>query len=72
MFSLKQVKRDVGDVTVLVNNAGVVSGKKFFEVSDDLSQLTFEVNTMAHFWVSLWLPQTDTLVLIRDITTMLL
>ncbi len=71
-FPSKQVKRDVGDVTVLINNAGVVSGKKFFEVSDDLSQLTFEVNTMAHFWVSLWLQQTCMLVLIRGITTTLL
>lgn len=46
------VKRDVGDVTVVVNNAGIVSGKKLDEVSDASVLLTMEVNTMAHFWVS--------------------
>eukprot|EP00731_Ephydatia_muelleri_P010580 Em0005g1166a len=45
------VKRDVGDVTVVVNNAGIVSGKKLDEVSDASVLLTMEVNTMAHFWV---------------------
>jgi len=47
-----QVKRDVGDVTILVNNAGIVTGKKFLELPDDKIDLTFRVNTTAHFWVS--------------------
>lgn len=46
------VKKDVGDVTILINNAGIVSGKKFLETEDWMIQKTFEVNTMAHFWVS--------------------
>lgn len=46
------VKRDVGDVSIIVNNAGIVSGKKIDEVSDANITLTMEVNTMAHFWVS--------------------
>lgn len=45
-----KVKEDVGEVTVLINNAGIVSGKKFFDVSDDMADLTFKVNTAAHFW----------------------
>lgn len=45
------VKQQVGDVTILVNNAGIVSGKKFLETDDRLIQKTMEVNTMAHFWV---------------------
>ena len=45
------MKEDVGEVTVLINNAGIVSGKKFFDVSDDMADLTFKVNTAAHFWV---------------------
>ena len=47
------VKKDVGDVTMLVNNAGIVSGKKFLETEDWKIQKTMEINTMAHFWVSL-------------------
>lgn len=47
-----QVKREVGDVTILVNNAGIVTGKKFMDAPDSLIEKTMEVNTMAHFWVS--------------------
>ncbi|KAJ4934047.1 hypothetical protein JOQ06_006854, partial [Pogonophryne albipinna] len=45
-----QVKREVGDVSILVNNAGIVTGKKFMEAPDSLIEKTMEVNTMAHFW----------------------
>ncbi len=47
-----QVKREVGDVSILVNNAGIVTGKKFMDAPDSLIEKTVEVNTMAHFWVS--------------------
>ncbi|KAM7401423.1 hypothetical protein PAMA_005563 [Pampus argenteus] len=45
-----QVKREVGDISILVNNAGIVTGKKFMEAPDSLIEKTMEVNTMAHFW----------------------
>ncbi|XP_036377177.1 epidermal retinol dehydrogenase 2 [Megalops cyprinoides] len=45
-----QVKREVGDVTILINNAGIVTGKKFMDAPDGLVEKTMEVNTMAHFW----------------------
>ncbi|CAL8343385.1 unnamed protein product [Merluccius merluccius] len=45
-----QVKREVGDVSILVNNAGIVTGKKFMDAPDTLIEKTMEVNTMAHFW----------------------
>ncbi len=48
----KQVKEDVGDVAVLVNNAGCVSGRRIWESSDSAIEETFQTNTMAHFWVS--------------------
>ena len=48
----EQVKKDVGDVTILINNAGVVSGKKFMDLPDDKIELTFQVNSIAHFWVN--------------------
>ncbi|KAI4881031.1 hypothetical protein NFI96_021800 [Prochilodus magdalenae] len=46
-----QVKREVGDVTILVNNAGIVTGKNFLQSPDALLQKTMEVNSMAHFWM---------------------
>ncbi len=46
----EQVRNDVGMVDVLVNNAGVVSGKPLLECSDDQIQRTMEVNIIAHFW----------------------
>ncbi|KAM6918884.1 short chain dehydrogenase/reductase family 16C, member 5a [Xenentodon cancila] len=45
-----QVKREVGDVGILVNNAGIVTGRKFIDSPDSLIEKTMEVNTMAHFW----------------------
>ncbi|NXC66503.1 RDHE2 dehydrogenase, partial [Anhinga anhinga] len=45
-----EVKKEVGDVSILVNNAGIASGKKFIDCPDSLIEKTMEVNTMAHFW----------------------
>ncbi|XP_044513935.1 epidermal retinol dehydrogenase 2-like [Gracilinanus agilis] len=45
-----QVKKEVGDVTILINNAGVVTGKRFLEVPDECIEKAFDVNTKAHFW----------------------
>ncbi|KAJ8377766.1 hypothetical protein AAFF_G00253820 [Aldrovandia affinis] len=45
------VKREVGDVSILVNNAGVVTGKySFTEAPDNLVDRTLRVNVAAHFW----------------------
>ena len=49
----KRVKQEVGDVAILVNNAGVVTGKKLLNIPDRLVQRTLNVNLMAHFWVCL-------------------
>ncbi|NWQ62883.1 RDHE2 dehydrogenase, partial [Neopipo cinnamomea] len=46
-----QVKKEVGDVNILVNNAGIVTGKTFIDSPDSLVEKTMEVNTMAHFWM---------------------
>ncbi|NWZ69026.1 RDHE2 dehydrogenase, partial [Acrocephalus arundinaceus] len=45
-----QVKKEVGDVSILINNAGVVIGKRFLDTPDPLLEKTMDVNTMAHFW----------------------
>ncbi|KAJ8322052.1 hypothetical protein KUTeg_000523 [Tegillarca granosa] len=46
----EKVKQDVSQVDILINNAGIVTGKKFLDSPDNLIQKTMEVNTMAHFW----------------------
>ncbi|KFV70103.1 Epidermal retinol dehydrogenase 2, partial [Dryobates pubescens] len=45
-----KVKKEVGDVTILINNAGIVTGKRFMDSPDSLVEKTMEVNIMAHFW----------------------
>uniref|UniRef100_A0A0P5HEA1 Short-chain dehydrogenase/reductase 3 n=1 Tax=Daphnia magna TaxID=35525 RepID=A0A0P5HEA1_9CRUS len=46
----QRVKREVGKVSILINNAGVVSGKVLLDCSDEQIQRTFDVNVLAHFW----------------------
>jgi len=47
----EKVRQDVGTVTILVNNAGIVSGKSILDIPDHMVTKTFEVNTIAHFWM---------------------
>jgi all-trans-retinol dehydrogenase (NAD+) len=47
-----QVQETIGNVTMVINNAGVVSGKSLINCSDASIQRTFDVNVIAHFWVS--------------------
>lgn len=46
------VRKDVGDVTILVNNAGILHGGALLDLEDSQIKKTFAVNTLAHFWVS--------------------
>lgn len=50
----EKVRREVGDVDILINNAGVVSGHHLLECPDELIERTMVVNCHAHFWVSRW------------------
>lgn len=47
----KQVEQDVGHVTILVNNAGILISRTFLECSDDELAKQVNVNTISHFWV---------------------
>lgn len=47
------VRRDVGPVDVLVNNAGVVTGRTLEHLTPEDIERTFRVNTFAHFWTVL-------------------
>jgi all-trans-retinol dehydrogenase (NAD+) len=41
---------DGGPIDILINNAGIVSGKKLLELSDEEIERTFQVNSLALFW----------------------
>ncbi len=45
-----KVEADVGPVDILINNAGIVSGKPFLQLTEEQIRRTFAVNTLAHFW----------------------
>lgn len=38
-------------ITMLINNAGVVSGRALLDTPDELIERSFNVNVLAHFWV---------------------
>ncbi|XP_007531587.1 epidermal retinol dehydrogenase 2 [Erinaceus europaeus] len=46
----EQVKKEVGDVSILINNAGIVTGRSFLQCPDDLMEKSFDVNFKAHLW----------------------
>ncbi len=48
----RELKQRGGPIDVLVNNAGVVSGKPFLELTDEEIERTLRVNTLAHFWTA--------------------
>ncbi|XP_056424705.1 17-beta-hydroxysteroid dehydrogenase 13-like isoform X2 [Hyla sarda] len=48
----EKVKQDVGDVNILINNAGVVFCADLLSLEDSQIQKIFEVNVLAHFWTT--------------------
>ncbi|CAN2390870.1 Belongs to the short-chain dehydrogenases reductases (SDR) family [Pristimantis euphronides] len=48
----EKVKTAIGDVDILINNAGVVFGVEFLDLQDHQIEKTFEVNILAHFWTT--------------------
>lgn len=47
----KKVKSTVGDITILVNNAGIMPTKLWSDhTASDITKI-FDVNVFAHFWV---------------------
>lgn len=47
-----KVYEEVGQVTILINNAGIASGRLLLDTPDHLIQRTFDVNILAHFWTT--------------------
>ncbi|CAK5275369.1 unnamed protein product [Mycena citricolor] len=46
----KKIVEEIGEPTILINNAGVVQGKLLLDLSPEDLKQTFDVNTLAHFW----------------------
>ncbi|KAF8812220.1 retinal short-chain dehydrogenase/reductase [Phlegmacium glaucopus] len=47
----QKIITEIGDPTILINNAGVVQGKLVIDLSAEDVQQTFGVNTFSHFWI---------------------
>ena len=47
----QRVREEVGVVSVLVNNAGVMPAKPLLELKDSEIERTFQVNILAYIWV---------------------
>jgi all-trans-retinol dehydrogenase (NAD+) len=45
-----QTLAESGPIDILINNAGVVSGKNLLDLSDQEIERTFQVNALALFW----------------------
>ncbi|XP_050448760.1 short-chain dehydrogenase/reductase family 16C member 6-like [Cataglyphis hispanica] len=53
----KIIEEEIGKVTILINNAGIVTGTKLLDTPDKLIIRTMDVNIMSHFWtVKAFLP----------------
>lgn len=47
-----EIRKDVGEPTVLINNAGVARGKNILDATEKDVRFTFDVNTLAHYWMA--------------------
>lgn len=48
----EKVKSEVGTVTILVNNAGIMPCKPLEAHDEPTIRKIFDINVFAHFWVS--------------------
>ena len=46
-----KVSKEVGNPTILVNNAGIVAGKFLLDLNENEIEAAYDVNILAHFWV---------------------
>jgi all-trans-retinol dehydrogenase (NAD+) len=48
----KQIEKNIGnEVTILINNAGVLIGKELLKLSDEEIERLFRINVLSNFWV---------------------
>ncbi|GFU06715.1 hypothetical protein TNCV_4353021 [Trichonephila clavipes] len=46
----RQVEQKAGEVSLLINNAGIMQNLPMLELSSSIIKKTFEVNLLSHFW----------------------
>ncbi|XP_077789944.1 17-beta-hydroxysteroid dehydrogenase 13-like [Podarcis muralis] len=46
----QQVKKEIGDVSILINNAAATKVAVLCSTKDELIQNMFDINVLAHFW----------------------
>ncbi|VDI59499.1 all-trans-retinol dehydrogenase (NAD+), partial [Mytilus galloprovincialis] len=46
----EEIKNSIGDVTILVNNAGIFNGALVLNDTEENIQKTFAINALAHIW----------------------
>lgn len=49
----KQLKIDVGNVDILINNAGIVCCKPLWDLPEKVIESTYNVNILSHYWVNM-------------------
>ncbi|XP_011150701.1 epidermal retinol dehydrogenase 2 [Harpegnathos saltator] len=47
----QQIRKEVGEVTVLINNAGIMNCRFFMDLTIDQIKSEFNVNILSHFWM---------------------
>ncbi|XP_074946475.1 estradiol 17-beta-dehydrogenase 11-like [Phalacrocorax aristotelis] len=48
----EKVRKEIGDVSILVNNAGVITAADLLSTQDHQIERMFEVNILAHIWTT--------------------
>lgn len=48
----ERVTEEVGNVTILINNAGIMPCHAFLDYTPEEIRKIFDVNVLAHFWVN--------------------
>ncbi|XP_068955228.1 17-beta-hydroxysteroid dehydrogenase 13 isoform X2 [Petaurus breviceps papuanus] len=51
LWDINKIKNEVGDVTIVVNNAGAIYPADLLSTRDEEITKTFEVNILGHFWI---------------------
>ena len=48
----RRIREDVGNTSILINNAGIGTAKTLLDETNEEIQRTFDVNSLAHFWMA--------------------
>lgn len=63
----EKVKEEVGDVTILINNAGIMPCHSFLDYTPEEVKRTFDINVLGNCWVSfLYFSISVSLSLVRE------